>query len=242
MTFPAGEDASAHVFLGALDDECTIEGADGHHLQRVRRLRVGEHVTAADGAGSWRRYEIVGSERGRIVVAARSAIAVEPDPSPRVGMALALTKGGLDAVVARVTELGVAWIEPVASRRSVARWDAPRAEHALARLRSVAREAAAQSRRARIPEIRPLVSVRALADRAGLVLADRAGVAAAELRPPPGGEWTVLVGPEGGFDPEELDVLAGVARLAVGRHVLRAETAPVAAAAALVSQISPGIV
>ena len=50
----------------SLDDSVEITGADGHHLQRVRRLRVGEHVTAADGAGGWRRYEIDAVEPGRL--------------------------------------------------------------------------------------------------------------------------------------------------------------------------------
>jgi 16S rRNA U1498 N3-methylase RsmE len=52
----AGADAAAHVFVDALDDVCDVVGGEGHHLQRVRRLTRGEHITAADGTGRWRPY------------------------------------------------------------------------------------------------------------------------------------------------------------------------------------------
>lgn len=242
MTFAAGVAVPAHLFVDALADECTVDGRDGHHLQRVRRLRVGEHVTAADGEGAWRRYEIVASAGGQLELAARGAIEHEPDVQPRVGLALALTKGGIDAAIARATELGVAWIEPLEAARSVARFDHGRAEHAYERWRTVVREAAAQSRRARLPEIRPRVRLADLAVRPGALLADRTGVPAAALPPPPALGWTVVVGPEGGFEPAEVDVLSGMPRLAVGPFVLRAETAPVAAVASLMSQEAPGSV
>ncbi len=121
-------DATAHVFVAALDDTCEIEGADGHHLQRVRRVRPGEILTAADGAGSWRRYEVDAGAPGRLTLVARSVVYREPEPRPIIGLALALTKGGaLENVVARCTELGVARIEPIRTERSVVRWDAARA-------------------------------------------------------------------------------------------------------------------
>ena len=89
----------------------------------------------------------------------------DPELVPGVELAVALTKAGaLDTVVARCTELGVARITPVRTRRCVVQWDAAQAERAVERLRTVAREAAAQSRRARLPEIAPVAE---LADFAG---------------------------------------------------------------------------
>jgi 16S rRNA (uracil1498-N3)-methyltransferase len=231
----AGEpDAVAHVFVARLDDAITVDGTDGHHLQRVRRLRVGEVLTAADGSGAWRTYAVRAIGPGRLDLEARSGPRTEPALEPRITLALALSKAGLDQVVARVTELGVARVEPVRMRRAMVRWDGDRAAKAHARLQAIAREAAAQSRRARVPEIGPLLDLRDLAARPGLVVADRAGASAAALAPPGPEGWTVVVGPEGGFDPAELAVLPpGVPRLAVGPYVLRAETAPVAVVAAL---------
>jgi RsmE family RNA methyltransferase len=72
-----------------------------------------------------------------------------------------------------------------------------------------------------------------LARFAGLVVAAPDGVPAAALSPPPDAEWVVAVGPEGGFDDDELRTFGGAPRLRVGPFVLRAETAAIAAAAAL---------
>jgi 16S rRNA (uracil1498-N3)-methyltransferase len=240
--------AAAHVFVdaGALSDAIEVGGEAGHHLQRVRRLRAGETVTVADSTGRWRPYAVVATGAGRLALEATGALRMDPDLAPAVTVAVALTKGGIDDVVARCTELGVDRIEPVRARRSVVRWDDARAGAAVDRMRTVAREAAAQCRRARVPEVAAVAPVASLAGRPGLCLADRAGAAAAAL-PAPGPEgWTVLVGPEGGFDAEDLaglDLAAAggsIPRLAVGPYVLRAGTAPVAAVAALRSLGSPG--
>jgi 16S rRNA (uracil1498-N3)-methyltransferase len=247
----AAEDAAAHVFVDALADAIEIAGADGHHLQRVRRLRVGEHLTAADGAGTWRRYEVAAIDPGRLGLYAVGTPRREPEMVPGVALAVALTKAGaLDTVVARCTELGVASVTPVRTRRCVVRWDAAQAGRARERLQVAAREAAMQSRRARLPGIEPVVDLDDLltAGRAtsgqpmsglpvsGLVVADRTGGPVADLVEPAAGTWTVVVGPEGGLEPAELEALAGVPRLGLGPHILRAETAPIAAVALLLSR------
>lgn len=238
----ADEPAAAHCFVGALDTAVTLDGPDGHHLQRVRRLRVGELVTAADGDGRWRRYVVAGAEPGRLLLRADSEVTREPEPAPGVSVAVALTKGAkLEPVVAQLTELGVRRVEPVRARRSVVRWDDARADAAVARLRTVAREAAMQCRRARVPEVTPVADLASLAGRPGLVVATRDGAGAAELAVPPGGGmWTVVVGPEGGFEAGEVEALGPAAALSLSPYVLRAATAPVVAAALLVARASHG--
>jgi 16S rRNA (uracil1498-N3)-methyltransferase len=225
----------AHVFVdGPLADELVISGADGHHLARVRRLRTDEEVTAADGAGRWRAYRIAEVARTRLVLVAHDGERQEPTLTPPLAVAFALTKGTKpETVVAHLTELGVDRIVPVHARRSVVRWQGARAQDALARLGRVARESAMQSRRARLPTIEAPATVADLVGEPGLVVAERAGRPAAALPEPGPVGWLVAVGPEGGFDPDEQLVLAGAPRLGVGPHVLRAETAAVAAAAAL---------
>lgn len=260
----AAQDAAAHTFVEALDDTIDIAGDDGHHLQRVRRIRVGEHVTVADGYGSWRRYEVEEIASGRLRLAARGACRVEPEIVPRVALAVALTKAGaLDTVVARCTELGVARVVPVRTRRCVVRWDHAQADRAVERLRAIAREASAQSRRARLPEISPVAELDQILSHPGLVVADRDGRTAHALfqantpitpknmvlnpinpldpkgRNPSDAvsavpEWLVAVGPEGGLDPSELDAMRAAPRLSLGPHVLRAETAPIAAVALMI--------
>jgi len=234
---PADTDAVAHVFVDALDDRVTIAGDDGHHLQRVRRLTAGERVTAADGSGAWRVYEIAAIGEGQLALSATSTVEHVRPPSVRIALAVALTKAGLDGVVPALSELGVARITPVVAERSVVRWDAAKAAHVLGRLRAAAREAAMQCRRVDVPEIAPLARLEDLPTD-DVVVADRAGVPASELALPASGVWTVLVGPEGGFDPRELATLESRPRLAVGQHVLRASTAPIAVAAVLAERIA----
>jgi 16S rRNA (uracil1498-N3)-methyltransferase len=232
--FAAAADAAAHTFVPRLDDVLELTGDDGHHLARVLRLRADEAVTAADGRGSWRPYRVAGTSRSEVRLAAAGPPAREPALAPRLVVAFALTKGSKpELVVQKVTELGADIVVPVRARRSVVRWEGARAEAATTRLRRVAREAAAQCRRARLPEIAAPVDLAALSGRSGLVVADRDGPPAHELAGPPGGEWVLVVGPEGGLDPGERAALGTVEALGVGPFVLRAETAAVAAAAAL---------
>ena len=90
-----------------------------------------------------------------------------------------------------------------------------------------------QSRRAHVPVVDGPVVPGELGGLDGLVVAAVDGVPAPRLAAPPGGEWVVAVGPEGGFDEAEQPRLGGAPRLAVGPFVLREETTAIAAAAAL---------
>jgi 16S rRNA (uracil1498-N3)-methyltransferase len=230
---PADVDATAHVFVERLDDDVRVEGEDGHHLARVRRVRAGEVITAADGFGRWRVYTVHSTVKGHgVALHAASDIAREVPLHPRLTVACALTKGERpELVVQKLTELGTDAVHLVRAARSVVRWDASREAGALDRLRRVAREAAAQCRRARIPVIDGPIATEELRAAPGLVVADRAGMPAGEV--PMGEAWTVAVGPEGGWDEAERRGFGAAPRLALGRFVLRAETAAIAAAAAL---------
>jgi 16S rRNA (uracil1498-N3)-methyltransferase len=231
---PADVAATAHLYVDRLDDTIRVDGDDAHHLVRVRRLRPGEIVTAADGYGRWRAYDVAVVEASAFDLRATSDLTHEPGLVPRLTVACALTKGDRpELIVQKLTELGADTVLLVRAARSIVRWDAVREEAAIRRLRRVAREAGAQARRARVPVIDGPVPVTELAAADGLVVADRTGVTAAEVPPPSGGEWRVAVGPEGGFDDSELELLAAAPRLAVGRLVLRSETAAIAVAAAL---------
>lgn len=209
----------AHAFVVDLDSP-ELDPDDRHHLERVRRLRAGEEITVSDGSGRWRtcrfgpRLEPAGE------------IQQDPRPHPTVAVAFALVKGERPAwAVQKLTELGVDRMVPFTAARSVVRWDPERAARACGRLRRVAREAAAQSRRTWLPVVEDLSGFGAVAGRPGAVLADAGG------GPPSLDSGLVLVGPEGGWGAEEL--LYDLPSMVLGPHVLRAETAAVAAGAVL---------
>jgi 16S rRNA (uracil1498-N3)-methyltransferase len=242
--FAALYPATAHTFLPALDDDVTLADDAGHHLSRVRRVRAGETLTAADGGGRWRPYAIVGVRPGALELHAQGAPVGEPQLEPRLVVAFALTKGTKpDLAVQKLTELGVDDVTLLSTRRSVPRWSGSRVDAALTRLRRIAREAAAQCRRSRLSEIHGVLPVTDLRGRPGLVVADPAGEDLARVPAPPRGEWVLVVGPEGGFDADEAAALTSPAehreepaRLRLGPHVLRAETAAIAGAAALATR------
>src|ERR1043165_5285238 len=101
------------VFVDALDDTVFVTGEDGHHLQRVRRLRAGERITAADGTGAWRPYVVARTAPGALTLAAAGALHREPMLQPALAVAFALSKGPKpEAVVSGLTELGVDLILP----------------------------------------------------------------------------------------------------------------------------------
>ena len=239
--------ATAHTFLRALDDDVTIDEDDGHHLSRVRRLRGGEVLTVADGDGRRRPYTVVRVRPGSVDLHAHGAPVVEPHLVPHLVVAFAVTKGTKpELAVQKLTELGVDGVTLLATRRSIPHWSGSRADAALARLRRIAREAAAQCRRARLPDVDGVRPVAELRGRSGLVVTDPAGQDPARLSSPAGGEWVLVVGPEGGFDPEEAATLSSPAsggeepaRLRLGPHVLRAETAAIAGAAVLATRRAP---
>jgi 16S rRNA (uracil1498-N3)-methyltransferase len=149
------------------------------------------------------------------------------EPStPRLAVGFALVKGDKpELIVQKLTELGIDRIVPFRAERSVVRWDDARADKAVARLRLVARAAAMQCHRPDLPTVAEVSRLADLTGGAGVALADRAG------EPPSLEHPTLLVGPEGGWSAAELAL--PVPRVRLGGHVLRAETAAVAAGVVL---------
>ena len=212
-----------HVFVADVTAPA-VDDADRHHLERVLRVRPGEHVSVADGRGGWR--ECAFAEGGMLLPIGDPE--TRPRPAPPITVAFALTKGEKpELVVQKLTEVGVDRIIPFAAGRSVVRWDAERAAHHVERLRRVAREAAMQSRSAYIAEVSEIADFATVASTPGAVLADVGGAEPTLDRP------VVLVGPEGGWTDAERAV--ALPRIALGPTVLRAETAAIVAGAVLVA-------
>lgn len=222
-----------------------VEGDEAHHAVAVRRLRTGEQVVLTDGRGRAVVGEVgeTGKRRLEVVV---TSVASEPEPTPAVTVVQALPKGDRGELAVEVlTEVGVARVVPWAAARSVAVWKGERAEKGLARWRATAREAAKQARRPWHPVVDPLATTAQVAElvRAAdlaVVLHEDATEPLAALAVPSSGTVVVVVGPEGGIAPEELDVLtaAGARTVRLGSEVLRTSTAGVAAVAALLSRTS----
>jgi 16S rRNA (uracil1498-N3)-methyltransferase len=234
----AAAGARALAFADALptgDATAWIDGPDGHHLQRVRRLTVGETVVLADGAGRWVLTRIAEDRDGAVGVVAVGDVHEEPARTPTLTVAFAPAKRDHGTEVThQLVELGVDRIVPLRTERGVVRWDGERGDRYLERLRRVAREAAMQCHRACIPDVgEPCTPAELAARGGGVVVADALGAPVGRSSLPDDAAWVVLVGPEGGFADAEEAALDGATRVAIGPHVLRAVTAAPAIAAAL---------
>lgn len=216
----------------------TLTGAEAHHAASVRRVRVDEEVTLGDGRGVWLSGVVVAATPKQVDVRV-TARDERPAPSPRFVLVQALAKGDRDELaIQAATELGVDAIVPWQAARSVSRWDA-KAEKGLARWRTIVREAAKQAHRAWIPEVEAVARTADLVRRAGestvLVLEPTASVRLTETTAPDDRDVVLVVGPEGGIAPEELEALtaAGARPVRLGDTVLRTSTAGAAAIAVL---------
>ena len=175
----------------------------------------------SNGVGAWITATI--SKDGD--VRATSELFVVEPPTWSLCVAFAPVKGEKpELIVQKLTELGIDEIIPLApTARSVVRWDSVKAEKQTARLQRVANEASMQSRRVWLPVVHPVTKLADLISRTEVAFAEPGGV---EIT---GFHRTIVIGPEGGFAPEELD--GSVSRVSLGESVLRAETAAIVAGA-----------
>jgi len=225
-------------------DKVVLSGSEGRHAATVRRLRPGERADLIDGDGMIAECVVAAARPGllELTVLRRHQ---DPPPQPRICVVQAIPKGDrAEQAVEMMTEVGVDVIVPWAAERCVAVWRpaAGRSQRALDRWRSTAREAAKQSRRARIPDVtEPAetadVLARAATAAAAIVLEPGAGTRLGSVPVPAAGEIILIVGPEGGVSPAETAAFAaaGAVTARLGPTVLRASTAGAAAAAVLLS-------
>lgn len=204
-----------------------LDAAQANYLGNVMRLGVGAELLAFDGqSGEWlARIADAGKKRMTLAVERRTR---EPELIPDVWLAFAPVKRTqTDWLVEKATELGVARLIPVMTRRTIAE------RVKLERLDAIAIEAAEQCGRTLLPQIdAPLPLARFLeANDRRLYFADENGgePAATALKP---GAATILTGPEGGFTDEEraaIRATPGAVAISLGPRILRAETAALAA-------------
>jgi len=227
---------------GVVGGSLEMVGSEARHAV-VRRTRVGEPVALTDGAGRTAVCTVSSVTKSSVSVRVLEVVSV-PAESPRVVVVQAIPKGDRgELAVEMLTEVGADVIVPWAAARSVAVWRGERATKSLARWRSVAREAAKQSRRSWFPVVAEPAStsdVVSLVRDAGLavVLHEASASRVASLEVPTDGDIVVVVGPEGGISDEELAVFAAVGAepVRLGSSVLRTSTAGVAATAVLLSR------
>ena len=225
----------------------TIAGAQAHQIGRVLRMRPGDHVVVLDDSG-WEfdvRLLTVQPELVRGEVMSRQPAAGEPHTRITLYQGM-LKRDRFEFVLQKGTELGIAEFVPLVTARTVALdREAPGKKHA--RWQAIIQEAAEQSRRGRRPALRPAMAFAQACEEAsrcaGLKVLPWEEESRTSLRSVlraagpagPGAAVRLFVGPEGGFTQEEVDLAqgCGLQPVTLGRRILRAETAGLVAAAAI---------
>lgn len=239
----------AHFYLdeslvsAAVGDRISITGAEARHAVTVSRLGVGESISIGNGAGLVVAGVVVSAEHTELVVEV-SAVTEVRRATPAVFLAQALAKGDRDELAVQVaTELGVDGVIPWTAARSISRWEGAKVAKGRDRWAAVVREASKQSVRPWLPDVLDLVTTKQLARLASTDQAE--GVRMLVLEPTAatplsaldfdGRDLVLVVGPEGGITPQELDALsaAGADIVRLGDEVLRTSTAGPAALAVL---------
>lgn len=239
MTAPLFQvDPGALDGLG-VDDVVDLVGPEAHHAATVVRLAVGEEVLVADRHGARVLAEAVEVDRDLVRLRVVERVD-EPEPSLRLTLVQALAKDGRDEdAVEAATELGIDAVIPWQADRSIVRWKGPKVDKGQRKWANVIERAAKQSRRGRWPQLEGLATSQTLAERfAGatpFVLHEDATTPLATADLPDEGEVLLVVGPEGGISPQELErfVAAGGVPVRLGTQVLRASTAGPAAVSVL---------
>ena len=216
-----------------------LSGDEARHAVTVSRMRAGERIAIGDGRGIVVHGVVDVDRPARARARGRRGSSSRTPPAPRITLVQALAKGDRDELaVQAATELGVDAIVPWAAARSVSRWEGAEGREgppALGDDRARGREAVdpvvAAARRARHRDRRPCDGARGQPDAAAR--ADRA-TALTDVRPD-GRDLALVVGPEGGIAPAELErlVAAGAEPVRLGASVLRTSTAGPAAIAVL---------
>ena len=221
--------------LGA---ELRLPDRAAHHVS-VLRLRRGDSIILFNGHGGEFTAELARVSAGQAwarVLTGRSPVRESP---LSVALAQCVSSGDrMDTTLQKSTELGVSRIIPIASERSVVKLSGDRAARRVAHWRNVVIAACEQCGRNLVPEVAGITDIEAFLDGQGprglrLLLAPEAGQILSRLPRPQ--EVALLVGPEGGLTDRERAYAerAGYVPVRFGPRVLRTETAPLAAIAAM---------
>lgn len=222
-----------------------IEGSDVNHMKNVLRMRYGEELTVSDGDNLKYRCAVERYEEGRAVLKILERMQSDTELSSRIYLFQGLPKQDkMELIIQKAVELGVYRIIPVSTSRCVVKLDEKKAVKKAERWRQIAVSAAKQAGRGYIPEVVPVIAYQealAQAKKLDVILIPyelergmretRKIIEAIK----PGQSIAVFIGPEGGFEKEEVEQALGCGARAVtlGRRILRTETAGLTALSVL---------
>ena len=222
------------------DEKIILDGESARHIAKSLRMKVGDVICVTDGGGDDYGCQIEEITKDEVVLKVCYKQACESEPSCRVTIYQGVPKSSkMEDIIQKCVELGVCEIVPTLTKRCVSRPDDKAAGKKNQRYQKIALEAAQQSGRGIVPKIENMKTLRqAIAEDESdvkIVFYEGGGEKLADIVKPDTESVSVFIGPEGGFEQEEVEQIeaSGGVRATLGKRILRTQTAPVAALTAI---------
>jgi 16S rRNA (uracil1498-N3)-methyltransferase len=230
-----------------LETTVTIQGGDAHHLIRVMRSQIGDKVICSNGINREVLVSIMSLDKEMVEATILEELPLTNEANVEVWVAQSLPKGDkLETVIQKNTEIGAARFIPFVSERTIVQYDEKKAVKLQERWGKIAKEAAEQAHRNRVPDVdvplswKQTLKLVSQVDLALICYEKQSGLQLKqllrqafnnELVSPPSGKVLLLIGPEGGFTLKEVAEAeqAGCHAISLGKRILRTETAAMVA-------------
>lgn len=220
------------------DGKIIITGGDVNHIRNVLRMKPGEEIAVSNGIdGREYRCGIETFTENEVICSLRFIKEDAVELPARIYLFQGLPKADkMELIVQKAVEMGVYEVIPVTVRRCVVKLDGKKAAGKVGRWQGIAEAAAKQSKRGIIPQVHSVMGMREAVEYAsGMEVKLIPYELAEDMRRTreiieavgPGADIAVFIGPEGGFEPGEIQMAleAGIEPVTLGRRILRTETA-----------------
>ena len=216
-----------------------IDGEDARHIAKSLRMKVGEEITLVTPSQKQADCIIESISGEQVYLKVISQTLCKNEPSTAITLYQALPKGDkMEYIIQKSVELGVAKIVPVISARCISRPDEKSLSKKQIRWQKIAKEAAQQSRRGIIPTVEKAVTFKQAVQQISqeenaenIIFYECGGESVKNLLTDTPDKINIFIGSEGGFEPQEVEMIEknGGHSATLGKRILRAETAPLAA-------------
>ena len=231
------------------EDKIYIDGSDVNHIKNVLRMRIGEEVTVNDGNNQSYLCEIRAFEDEQVVLDIIESKTTDSELPSKIYLFQGLPKQDkMELIVQKAVELGAYQVIPVATKRAVVKLDEKKAAKKVVRWQQIAESAAKQAGRGYIPEVHEVMNYREALEYAKSLdvvlipyelaegMRETKEILASIKK---GDSIGVFIGPEGGFEREEVEkaIEMGAKVITLGKRILRTETAGLTTLSVLMFQI-----
>lgn len=223
-------------FTDAVSPTFTIDGENAKHIEKSLRMKIGEEITVCDKDQVEHRCVISNIAPNLITLNILESKPCENEPDVFITLYQALPKGDkMDYIIQKSVELGVSRVVPVLSNRCISRPDEKSMKKKILRWQKIALQAAQQSRRGIVPVVNSMMTFKDAAanaaDTTSIIFYECGGESVKNIILKDVKEISVFIGSEGGFEEYEVRKIInnGGKAATLGKRILRAETAPLAA-------------